>query len=99
MMTPIKVGITVTVRLAIVVSMRSALELSEAGSFSSCLDDAPIVDLAVEPVAVTGDVRLGRDVQVRLQQRDARHVVIGLVEMKPFTSVAYLSLLPTAAAA
>src|SRR6476620_2591581 len=38
------------------------------------LGKRPIVQTPVEPILVTGDILLHRDVDVRLEQRDARHV-------------------------
>ena len=44
----------------------------------SRFDQRAVIDLPVEPVAVAGNVLLRRDVQIWLEQRHARHVVIGL---------------------
>src|SRR3974390_3763986 len=45
---------------------------------TSRLDEGAIVDLPVEPVAVAGNVLLRCYVEVRLEQRNAWHLVISL---------------------
>src|SRR6266699_3364668 len=82
--TPIKVGITVTRRFAIVISMASPSVgpvrgwRAPAAWCGSGFHKRAVVDLAVEPVDVAGDVLLRGDVEERLEQRNARHFVVGL---------------------
>src|SRR4051794_14766471 len=83
--TPIKVGITVTRRFAIVISMASPSVGPACASAARRRRGAAlgfhkraVVDLPVEPVDIARDVLLRGDVEERLEQRDARHFVVSL---------------------
>src|SRR5579859_4975037 len=70
MITPIRVGMTVARRLRITM----AFDLFAA---ASTLHDRAVVELAMEPVDVAGDVLLRGHVEERLEQRYPRHLGIG----------------------
>src|SRR5581483_12193503 len=74
MTTPTRVGITVAIRRAIFLNMH----LPRARP--SRLDERAVVELPVEPVGVARDVLLQRDVEVGLEQRNARDLVEGLLD-------------------
>src|SRR5271169_228200 len=71
-MTPISVGITVIRRVARLTNICrfSASPPRTGRGKPSGLHDRAVIDLTVEPVAVAGNIGLGRHVQVRLKQRD-----------------------------
>src|SRR5580693_8202356 len=75
--TPIRLGIAIAARLRIIVSMAAP---QGAASPRSPLRECAVVEPAVEPVFVTGNVLLHRDVDVGLVQRNARHVGVGEVD-------------------
>src|ERR1700686_2301195 len=75
--TPIRLGIAIAARLRIIVSM-----VAPRGAASPCssLRERAVIEPAVEPVFVAGNVLLHRDVDVGLVQRDTRHVGEGEID-------------------
>src|SRR5437588_2032976 len=65
-----KVTITTPIRLGIAMSRRFAM----TASMRSPLHERAVVEPAMEPVLITADVLLHRDVDVGLEDRDPRHI-------------------------
>src|ERR1700677_2467227 len=77
MTTPIKLGIAIASRLRVIVSMVAP---PDAVAPRSCLYKAAVIEPAMEPILVAADVLLHRDVDIRLIERDARHVGVGEID-------------------
>src|ERR1044072_8294402 len=75
-----KVTITTPTRLGIAISRRLRMTISMARASRSSLRQRAIIQPAVEPVLIAADVLLHRDVGVGLEQRDARHVGEGEID-------------------
>src|SRR3984885_14408369 len=72
MLTPISLGITVSSRFPICRSIMI--------SPKSALDEGAVVEPAVEPILIAGNVLLHGDVDVGLEDRDAGNVGVGEVD-------------------
>src|ERR1044072_3735206 len=71
-----KVTITTPIRLGIAISRRFRMTMSTR----SPLRQHAVIHPAVERVRIAADVLLHRDVGIRLEQRDARHVGEGEID-------------------